>query len=139
MTSPVDLLGMYLHLARTAAQRQRPLVRDRLLVLAAAIASDLQLPAIAACCRARVLEHNPGHLLQRWPTVAEASEYEEFSTLRRQLVRKYSPERAEQLMQSLKIEWHSERAAYYSDEEYAAALLGLTVDDLVRQYGMGGI
>ena len=43
--------------------------------------------------------------------------------------------KAEQLMQSLRIEWESERAAYYSDEEYAAALLGLTVDDLVRQYG----
>lgn len=139
MNSPVDLLGMYLHLARAAAQRQRPLVRDRLLVLAAAIAADLQLPTIAACCRAKVLEHNPGHLLARWPTVVEASEQDEFTALRRQLVRKYSPERVEQLMQSLKIEWQSERAAYYSDEEYAAALLGLTVADLVRQYGMDGV
>ena len=139
MNSPVDLLGMYLHLARAAAQRQRPLVRDRLLVLAAAIAADLQLPTIAACCRAKVLEHNPGHLLARWPTVVEASEQDEFTALRRQLVRKYSPERVEQLMQSLKIEWQSERAAYYSDEEYAAALLGLTVADLVRQYGSQGL
>lgn len=139
MNSPVDLLGIYLHLARSAAQRNRPLVRDRLLVLAAAIASDLQLPAIAACCRARVLEHNPGHLLHRWGTVAEAAESDDFMALRRQLVRKYSPEKAEQLMQSLRIEWESERAAYYSDEEYAAALLGLTVDDLVRQYGSQGI
>ncbi|WP_425614055.1 hypothetical protein NA78x_003908 [Anatilimnocola sp. NA78] len=139
MKSPVDLLGMYLHLARTAAQRQRPLVRDRLLVLAAAIAADLQLPTIAACCRAKVLEHNPGHLLAHWPTVAEASEQDEFTALRRQLVRKYSPERVEQLMHSLKIEWQTERAAYYSDEEYAAALLGLTVADLVRQYGIDDV
>lgn len=139
MDSPVDLLGIYLHLARTAAQRKRPLVRDRLLVLAAAMAADLQLPAIAACCRARVLEHNPGHMLARWETVGEASDHEDFISLRRQLVRKYSPERAEQLTQSLRIEWKSERAAYYNDEEYAAALLGLTVADLVRQYGSRGM
>jgi hypothetical protein len=139
MISPVDLLGMYLHLARAAAQRQRPLVRDRLLVLAAALAADLQLPAVAACCRARILEHNRGHLLNRWDTVAEAAESEDFSALRSQLVKRYSPERAEQLLQSLRIEWRSERAAYYSDEEYAAALLGLTVDNLVRQYGSQGI
>ena len=139
MISPVDLLGMYLHLARAAAQRQRPLVRDRLMVLAAALAADLQLPAVAACCRARILEHNRGHLLTRWDTVAEAAESEDFSALRSQLVKRYSPERAEQLLQSLQIEWRSERAAYYSDEEYAAALLGLTVDNLVRQYGSQGI
>ncbi len=139
MTLPVDLLGMYLHLARAAAQRQRPLVCDRLLLLAAAIANDLQLPNIAACCRARILEHNAGHLLNRWDTVAEAAQSEAFSALRSQLAKRYSPERAEQLLQQLRIEWRSERAAYYSDEEYAAALLGLTVDNLVRQYGSQGI
>jgi hypothetical protein len=139
MTSPVELLGIYLHLARTAAQRQRPLVRDRLLVLAAALAADLELPAIAACCRARVIEHNPGHLLQRFATMAQANDQEEFHALRRQLVRRYAPERAEQLMQSLKIEWREERSAYYSDEEYAAALLGLTVDELNRKFGSQGV
>lgn len=139
MTSPVDLLGMYLHLARAAAQRQRPLVRDRLLFLAAAISADLRLPAVAACCRAKVLENNPGHLLKRWNTIDEASDHDDFIALRRQLVKKYPPERVEQLMQSLRISWQSERAAYYSDEEYAAALLGLTVEDLVRQYGSQGI
>jgi hypothetical protein len=139
MTSPVDLLGIYLHLARTAAQRKRPLVRDRLLVLAAALAADLQLPRIAACCRARILAQNPGHMLQRFATVELASEQDEFVALRRQLVRRYSPERAEQLIQSLRIEWQAERAAYYSDEEYAAALLGLSLDELHRQYGSQGV
>ena len=139
MDSPVELLGIYLHLARAAAQRKRPLVRDRLLVLAAAMAADLLLPAVAACCRARVLEHNPGHLLHRFRTVEEAAESDDFTALRRQLVRKYAPEKAEQLMQSLQIDWETERAAYYSDEEYAAALLGLTVVDLTRQYGSQGL
>jgi hypothetical protein len=139
MNSPVDLLGMYLHLARAAAQRKRPLVRDRLLFLAAAIAADLRLPTVAACCRARVLENNPGHLLKHWNTVEEGSESYDFVALRRQLVKRYPPERVEQLMQSLQIAWQNERSAYYNDEEYAAALLGLTVEDLVRQYGSRGI
>ena len=139
MIAPVELLGMYLHLARAAAQRQRVLVRDRLLFLAASVATDLQLPAVSACCRARILEHNAGHLLHRWDTVGEAAECDDFHALRRQLILKYAPERAEHLLQSLRIEWRNERAAYYSDEEYAAALLGLTVDDLVRQYGSQGI
>lgn len=139
MTSPVELLGIYLHLARTAAQRKRPLVRDRLLVLAAALASDLELVAIAACCRARVLEHNPAHMLQRFATMAEANDSEEFNGLRRTLVYRYSPERVEQLISSLKIEWRAERSAYYSDEEYAAALLGLTVSELNQKYGSQGM
>jgi hypothetical protein len=139
MDSPVDLLGMYLHLARAAAQRKRPLVRDRLLFLAAAIAADLKLPSVAACCRARVLENNPGHLLKRWNTTEEGAENADFVALRRQLVKKYPPERVEQLTQSLQITWQNERAAYYNDEEYAAALLGLTVEDLVRQYGSRGV
>lgn len=139
MNSPVDLLGIYLHLARAAAQRKRPLVRDRLLVLAAAVASDLKLAAVAACCRAKILEQNPGHLVGRWETIAEAAEHDDFTALRRQLAKKYSPERAEELMQSLRIEWRTERAAYYSDEEYAAALLGFTANDLLQKYGSGGV
>src|SRR5690349_3227161 len=110
MNSPVDLLGIYLHLARAAAQRKRAFVRDRLLFLAAAISADLKLPAVAACCRARVLENNPGHLLKRWNTIEEGSETADFVALRRQLVKKYSPERVEQLMQTLQIAWQNERA-----------------------------
>ena len=37
-----------------------------------------------------------------------------------------SLEKAEQLLQSLDIDAESERRAYYSDYEYAAALLGTT-------------
>ena len=57
MSSPAEQLGMYLHLARASQQRQRPLVRDRLLVLAGAIAVEMGLNGIAAYCRQQILDH----------------------------------------------------------------------------------
>ena len=51
---------------------------------------------------------------------------EEFLCFLKQLRRRYPQEKAEQLLQSLDIDAESERRAYYSDYEYAAALLGTT-------------
>jgi hypothetical protein len=136
MSTPVEQLGLYLHLARAAELRRQPLVRDRLLLLAGVIAVQLPgLSPIAACCRAKILAHNPGHVLDRWPTIAEGLAEEELATLVTQLARRYGPEQAEQLSVQLGIERGAERSAYYSDGEYAAALLGQRWDDLERQYG----
>ena len=136
MSTPVELLGLYLHLAKAAELRRQPLVRDRLLLLAGVIAVQLPgLAPIAACCRAKILAHNPGHVLDRWPTIAEGLAEEELATLVRQLARRYGPEQAEQLCVQLGIERGAERSAYYSDGEYAAALLGQRWEDLERQYG----
>jgi hypothetical protein len=135
MTPPVELLGSYLHLARAAELRRQPLVRDRLLVLAAVIAEQIELEPIAAACRERVLGHNPGHMLARWPTVREALETEDFQALVNQLATRYGPEQVEHLLAQLGIERGNERAAYASDGEFAAGLLGLAWDDLVRRFG----
>ncbi len=125
MTAPGDLLGIYLHLARASAARQRQEVRDKFLVLAGVLASKLALPRIADKCRADVLAHNPHHLIRRWPDFATACEDSDFLHFLKQLQRRYPLEKAERLLDSLGIECAGERAAYYSDEEYAAALLGL--------------
>jgi hypothetical protein len=136
MTTPGEHLGMYLHLARAAELRRQPLVRDRLLLLAGVIAAQIPgLAPIAACCRARILEHNPGHMLSRWPTMGAGLAEEELATLVTQLARRYGPEQAEQLLMQLGIERGSERAAYFSDGEYAAALMGERWEDLERRYG----
>ena len=63
MSRPVDVLGLYLHLARASLQRRRPHVSDRLLVIAGAVAAQMQLPKIAAYCRYKILKHNPRHLV----------------------------------------------------------------------------
>ena len=135
MTPPIDLLGMYLHLARAAELRRQPLVRDRVLLLAGVIAAQINLAPIAAACRERILTHNPGHMLSRWPTVGAALHEEEFQSLLKQLARRYGPEQVEHLVGQLQIERGHERAAYTSNGEYAAGLLGMNWEDLVRRFG----
>lgn len=125
MSGTADMLGMYLHLARASGLRRRPQVRDRLLILAGTEAVEMALPRIAETCRRLVLEHNPQHLVKRWPTLEAAMREEDYQIFLRQLRRRYPREKVEELVRSLGIELGRERETYYSDEEYAAALLGL--------------
>jgi hypothetical protein len=102
------------------------MVRDRLLVLVAAIATTMQLEDLADYCRQLVLEHNPHHLIGHWPSVREAMETEDFHSYLKQVQRRFPQEKAERMLDSLGIELGRERDSYYSDYEYAAALLGTT-------------
>ena len=135
MSPSADLLGVYLHLARASDQRRRPMVRDRLLVLAGALAAEMDLASVAAYCRHQVLQHNPRHLVRRWETLAAALDDEDFHCHRNQLLRRYPREKAEQMLVSLGIQMANERDTYFSDLEYAAAILGTTPDDLDEQFG----
>lgn len=134
MSKPIDLLGMYLHLARASERRRRPQVRDRLLVIAASIAEKCQLSRIAAYCRHCVLTNNPGHLIRRWPTIGAALGESDFLHFLKQLQRRYPLEKAEQMMLELNIEMAHEREAYFTDEEYAAALLSVTPQALADMF-----
>jgi hypothetical protein len=135
MSEPVDLLGLYLHLAQASQRRQRPHVRDRLLVIAGVIATRMDLEPIAAFCRHVILQHNPHHLLKRWPTLADAMQDDGFQHFLKQLQRRYPQERAERMLSSLGIDMARERQSYYSDTEYAAALLGQTPQSLQDMFG----
>ena len=138
MAPPVELLGTYLQLVRGAELRRQPLVRDRVLVLAAVLAAQMEgLTPIAECCRERVLAHNRGHMLARWPTVAEARKHEDFQSLVNQLAGRYGTERVEQLVAQLGLDGSEGRAAYASDGEYAAALLGADWEDLQQRFAPG--
>jgi hypothetical protein len=132
MADPIHLLGIYLHLARAAELGRRPHARDRLLIVAAALAADSMLPRVAALCRERVLEHNPNHLLRRWESLDEACEDSDFRHFLTQLQRRYPRERAERMLQESGLEMGNEREAYFTDEEYAAGLLGCSLDHLDR-------
>lgn len=123
MREPAELLGMYLHLAWASERRLRPHATDRLLVLAGALAVELQLPEISAKCRSRILNHNPQHLVKRWSTLKEAWESEDFMAILKQLRRRYPPEKVERMLHELEIVMGNERQAYYSDDEYATVLL----------------
>jgi hypothetical protein len=133
MSYAIDILALYLHLAAASQRRRRPHVCDRLLTISASIAARVELPRIAAYCRKKILEHNPQHLIRRWDTVEEALEDSDFLHLLRSVYRRYPQEAAERLLANLGIELGHQREAYYSDEEYAAAILGLTLDQLDRK------
>ena len=137
MPTAHEPLGMYLHLARASGQRQRPLVRDKMLVLAGAVAAERGLEQVAACCRERVLSHNAGHLLGQYPTFAEALQDERFQAFLRKLRRDFPLEKAEHILSSLGIQLAGERETYYTDHEYAASLLGLSTEELDRRFGSG--
>ena len=135
MSEPIDILGLYLHLAQASEKRQRPHVRDRLLVAAAAIAARMHLFRISRYCRRKILQHNPRHAIERWENLEEALEDSDFLSILKSIQRRYPQEKAERLLASLGIERGRERDAYYDDEEYAAALLGTTPAELDRLFG----
>ena len=135
MSEPIDILGLYLHLAQASEKRQRPHVRDRLLVAAAAIATRMRLFRISRYCRRKILQHNPRHAIRRWENLDEALEDPDFLSILRSIQRRYPLEKAERLLVALGIERGREREAYYDDEEYAAALLGTTPEELAQLFG----
>lgn len=130
MPSAADLLPLLLHVARASELRRQPMVRDKLLVLAGAAAAEAGMPAVAAYCRQRVLASNPGHLAGHYPNFEAALADERFRKFHAQLAKAHSREKLEHILESLGIEWAGERALYYSDEEYAAAILGMRLDVL---------
>jgi hypothetical protein len=95
----------------------------------------MDLHSVAAFCRHAVLEHNPAHMVRRWSTLAEALDDEDFLHFLKQLWRRYPPEKAERMLDSLGIDMARERETYYSDDEYAAALLGTTPELLRERFG----
>jgi len=126
-------LAKYLHLAKAAAHRQRPLVHDRLMLLAAVQAQLFELPDVAAYCRRQILERNPRHLLHRWPTMAAAIEAADFQSFFLRQHRHYPLEKVERMLERLGIDLAREEKTYSSPLEYSAALLGTTVEELCEE------
>lgn len=120
---PIDDLAIYLHLARASERRCRPLVRDKLLVLASVAAARRRLDEIAQFCRQKILARNPAHLVGHWPSLAIALEDHDFLIYLRRLNQLYPLEKAEHMLDMLGIELARERHLYQDDQEYATALL----------------
>ena len=118
-----QLLLTYLQLARASERRGQPLVRDKLLLLAGVTALELDWDEISAECRQRILRHNPRHLIRRWPDLASASRTERFRSHQAQLRRKYSPEKAEHMLEELCILPSDGSGAGQSVRDHAAALV----------------
>lgn len=91
----------YLKLATISRAKQQLAGCDRFLVLAGAAACRAGWLDVAELCRARVLRHNPHHLLRRWDALPDALRSEEFPPFLRQLERFCPVERAESLLSEL--------------------------------------
>lgn len=124
---------MYLHLARANERRQRHLVRDKLLVLAAVAAARRQLDHVAHYCRQKILLHNPAHLVGHWPTLSLALIDDDFLYYVGHLARRYPLEKAEHMLGTFGIELACERRLYQDDQEYAAAILGTSPAGLLTE------
>ena len=59
---------------------------------------------------------------------------DEFEPYLKQLERRFPPEKAEQMLQSLEVDISGERDVYYSDEEYAASIWGLSLEELAAAF-----
>jgi hypothetical protein len=123
MQEPASPLAVYLHLARTSDLRRQPMITDKLILLAGALAHEQHLPEIAERCREIVLARNPQHLLRKWAKFADAYPSEGFQTLLKQLRKQYSPEKAEHMLGTLGIELGREHELYETQQEYVSALL----------------
>ena len=121
-------LAVYLHLARASAVRQRPLVRDRFLLLAADEASRLGLADAAEHCRRIIIEHNRGHLLARWGSYQAAASEPDYQELLRRTVRQFSAEKAEHMLRSLGIVLQVHDVQSLASDERAAAFLATFPD-----------
>ena len=130
MPEPDRTLGIYLHLSRASHLRQQPMIRDKLLVLAGVQSEEMGLEQISALCRHKILSHNSRHLVGQWPTFAAAIGDEQFQSYLKQLRRRYSAEKTEHMLDALGIELGRERDAYFSDLEYAAALLDTKPEEI---------
>jgi hypothetical protein len=137
-SKPIEILSTYLHLAAAHGRHRFMADRDRFLVISAVIAQKMKLYRLAAYCRHLVLENNPGHMFRRWTTVKLALEDDEFLLFLKQIQRRFPQERAETLLVKMNIVQGNERATYFTDEEYAAALLGIQVDWLHANFDDAG-
>ena len=101
-----------------------------MLILAGIQAANMNFYRLSQYCRAQIIEHNPRHMVGRWKSISEALLNEEFATFAKSVSRRFPLERAEQMLDSLGIDISNERAAYFDDLEYAAAILSVEPQQL---------
>jgi hypothetical protein len=94
MSQPIDLLAVYLHLAKAAWKRLKLPDRDRLLIISGFIAARIQLPRISHHCRKLILENNPGHMIRRWDNFETAIQESDFQHFLKQVQRRFPQEKA---------------------------------------------
>jgi hypothetical protein len=125
-----ERLAGYLILARASELRARPFARDKLYLVAAAVATRSLWPKTAACCRARILQHNPQHGVGRLSTMEQSLRNSEFQLILIKAEQLYPPEHAEYLLAKLNISVSEEQAQFANQRDFLAALLQARAEEL---------
>jgi hypothetical protein len=102
MPTGARIVQVYEELANWEEQRDSAQTRDRFLILAADAALSQGLNDEAERLRARLLQHNPHHLLKPYPSLAEAMKSPDVYSYVADLRNSYAPEEAESLLESLR-------------------------------------
>jgi hypothetical protein len=130
MEQLVNRIARYFILARVSEGRARPFVRDKLLLVAASLATRGLLPKTAAACRYLILSHNPQHAVSRYDTMEQALRDTEFQPLLKRAEQQYPTEHAEVLLLKLGIDLDDVRRAHPQARECLAFLLQIPPDNL---------
>jgi hypothetical protein len=135
MLDPFEELILYLRLAQAYRNKLQMSDRDRALLLAGTCAHVMQMPQIGQFCRQLILQNNQGHMLRKYESFEEAVNDSDFGFFLKQVRRKISPERAE--AQLIDLEYHCDvrREDYPTDEQYAAAVMGVDADWIRENFG----
>lgn len=125
MADSIEQMIIYLKLSRAYRLQSRLSDRDRALMLAGINAEILQLSPVAALCRQLILQNNPGHILRKYPSFAEAMEDEDFQFFANQVAKKIPVEKVKILLAELDFSDELKQNQFANVSEYAAAILGV--------------
>ena len=135
MVFSLQALATYLHLARAMWKKRLMPDRDRVLILAGVNAVALRMYPIANYCRYLILKNNHGHMVRRWASMKLAMHDADFHQFVRQVARRFPLEKAESTLRQYGVELANERETYYDDAEYVAAIMDVSPQWLIDEFG----
>lgn len=109
--------------------------RDRALVIAGTCAALMQMKSIESFCRALILQNNRGHMIGKWESFSDAIEDGDYQLLLRKVRQKLSEDKARELLTELEYDCQVRKEHCKTNEEFAAAVLGVDVDWLSENFG----
>jgi hypothetical protein len=114
----------FVKLAGIAQDRQQMPQRDKFLLLAGAAACETGLSEVADRCRDLVLQHNPQHLVGRYPSLGDALCDVDYAGFHTQLLRFCSYEQGEHLLAQQGLATGLPTPDSVSARDYSLLLLG---------------
>jgi hypothetical protein len=132
-----DYSQLIRYLKLSQAYRQRSMLSEghRALLLASVYAHQSGCTAIANYCQRQILQANPGHVLRKFDNLQAALADPDFTYFVNQLRKKIPLEKVDLLLANLGYCFEQQRSDYSSDNEFAAAILGVEAGWIEQVFG----